>query len=60
MKMKTVIYFKLFFLALRLATLCRICAIHLDYYKQRFITRAVYSSSLPLAEKEELLKKFFN
>jgi hypothetical protein len=58
--MKTAIYFKLAFLTLRLASLCRICGIKLDYYHKCFVTWAIYSSPLPLVEKDELLRKFLN
>lgn len=55
--MKPRIYFLLAKVLLNLASFCRTCGICLDYYKQICVIRAIGCSKLPLAEKNELLRK---
>lgn len=55
--MKSRIYFRLAKVLLNLASFCRICGIYLNYYKQICVIKAIRRSKLPLAEKNELLRK---
>jgi hypothetical protein len=56
--MKSRIYFSLAKVLIKLASFCRVCGIHLDYYKQVCVKNAIYSSRLSSADKDEMWAKY--
>jgi len=56
--MKSRFYFLLAKALIKPASFCRICGIHLDYYRQLCVKKAIYSTRLTMTDKNELWAKY--